>query len=348
MAFLWPTMLWVLLLLPLLVMLYWLAQRRGRSNALHYPALSLVREAMGTGQRLRRHIPPLLFLMGLAALLLAAARPVAVLRLPSEQQTIVLAMDVSGSMRATDVEPNRLAASQNAAKAFIAALPRNVRVSIVAFAGTAQIAQLPTQNHDDLNAAIDSFQLQRGTATGNGILMALAAIFPGSGIDLAALSGREGMIVRSIDDVLGSEANHERPPTVQPGSYNTAAVIMLTDGQRNTGVDPMLAAQWAADRGVRVYTVGVGTPEGTVIEFEGWSMRVRLDEDTLREVAKLTKAEYFNAASAQDLMKVYETLHSRLTLEKRETEVSSLLALVGALIIILAATLSLWWYGRVL
>ncbi|MPM81033.1 hypothetical protein SDC9_128084 [bioreactor metagenome] len=147
-----------------------------------------------------------------------------------------------------------------------------------------------------------------------------------------------------------NDASGERTPAapVMPGSYNSAAIVMLTDGQRNTGVDPMLAAQWAADRGVRVYTVGVGTPEGTAIEFEGWSMRVRLDEETLKTVARLTKAEYFNAASAQDLMTVYETLHSRLTVEKRETEVSSLLALVGALFIILAATLSIWWYGRVI
>ena len=350
MEFLWPTMLWLLLILPLLLLVYWLAQRRRRSTALHYPALSLVREAMGAGQRIRRHIPPLLCFIGLAALLLAAARPVATLRLPLEQQTIVLAMDVSGSMRATDVEPNRLVAAQNAAKAFIAALPRNVRVSVVAFAGTAQIAQLPTQNHDDLKAAIDSFQLQRGTATGNGILMALAAIFPGSGVDLAALTGRDGMFARSIDEVISGGTGPQRmpPAPVQPGSYNSAAIVMLSDGQRNTGVDPILAAQWAADRGVRVYTVGVGTPEGTVIEFEGWSMRVRLDEETLKQVAKVTKAEYFHAATAQDLLKVYETLHSRLTLEKRETEVSSLLALAGALFIILAVTLSLWWYGRVL
>ncbi|QNP49805.1 VWA domain-containing protein [Diaphorobacter aerolatus] len=348
MAFLWPGMLWLLLLLPLLVLVYWLAQRRRRTTALDYPALSLVREAMGVGQRMRRHIPPLLCFIGLAALLLAAARPLAKLSLPSDKQTIVLAMDVSGSMRATDVEPNRLVAAQNAAKAFIAALPRNVRVSVVAFAGTAQIAQLPTQNHEDLNAAIDSFQLQRGTATGNGILMALAAIFPGSGIDLAALSGRDGMHTRSIDEAMNNDARRAPPAPVEPGSFNSAAIVMLSDGQRNTGVDPMLAAQWAADRGVRVYTVGVGTPEGTVIEFEGWSMRVRLDEETLKTVAKVTKAEYFHAATAQDLLKVYETLHSRLTLEKRETEIASLLSLAGALFIILAATLSLWWYGRVM
>jgi len=190
MVFLWPSLLWLLLILPLLVLLYlWLLRRR-KVQALAYPGLALVRQALGSRAQWRRHLPPLLFLLGLAALLLAAARPLAVLKLPSEQQTIILAMDVSGSMRATDVEPDRLTAAQNAAKAFIEELPRHVRVGVVAFAGTAQLAQLPTQSHDDLLKAIDSFQLQRGTATGNGIMVALATLFPDAGIDIAALGGR--------------------------------------------------------------------------------------------------------------------------------------------------------------
>ncbi len=350
MEFLWPAMLWSLLVLPLLVLCYWLALRRRKAVAVDYPALSLVRTAQGRWAGVRRHVPPLLFLVALTALLLAAARPIAALRLPMDKQTIVLAVDVSGSMRANDVQPTRLAAAQAAAKAFIAQLPRNVRVAVVAFAGTAQIAQLPTQNHDDLNAAIDAFQLQRGTATGNGMLMSLAAIFPGSGIDLAALSGREGMFARNMDDVLNGDAQGPIPAQapVKPGSFNTAAIIVLSDGQSNSGVDPLLAAHWAADRGVRVYTVGVGTPEGSVINFEGWSMRVRLDEETLKNIAQITQAEYFQAASAQELMRVYETLHSRLTLEKRETEISALLALAGAALVLLAAALSMWWHGRVL
>ena len=143
MVFLWPSLLWLLLILPLLVLLYlWLLRRR-KVQALAYPGLALVRQALGSRAQWRRHLPPLLFLLGLAALLLAAARPLAVLKLPSEQQTIILAMDVSGSMRATDVEPDRLTAAQNAAKAFIKELPRHVRVGVVAFAGTAQLAQLP-------------------------------------------------------------------------------------------------------------------------------------------------------------------------------------------------------------
>ena len=348
MVFLWPSLLWLLLILPLLVLLYlWLLRRR-KVQALAYPGLALVRQALGSRAQWRRHLPPLLFLLGLAALLLAAARPLAVLKLPSEQQTIILAMDVSGSMRASDVEPDRLTAAQNAAKAFIKELPRHVRVGVVAFAGTAQLAQLPTQSHDDLLKAIDSFQLQRGTATGNGIMVALATLFPDAGIDIAALGGRQAMRVLPMDQVTRPEPEQKTFTPVAPGSYRSAAIIMLTDGQRTTGVDPLEAAQWAADRGVRVYTVGVGTVQGEVIGFEGWSMRVRLDEDTLKAVALRTNAEYFHAATAQDLRKVYETLSSRISMETKETEVTALLALAGAALMLLAGALSVWWFGRVL
>jgi len=351
MTFLWPTFLWSLLALPLAVLLYlWLLKRR-RATALHYPSLGLVRAALGPGNRWRRHVPPLLFLLALAALLLASARPLAVLTLPSRQQTIILAMDVSGSMRASDVAPDRITAAQNAAKAFIAELPRHVRVGIVAFAGSAQIAQQPTQNREDLHAAIDSFQLQRGTATGNGIMLALAALFPDAGIDMAALAiaPRRGMRPQSMDDVYRRQDDGAQPFTpVAPGSYNAAAIIMLTDGQRTTGVDPLDAAQWAADRGVRVYTVGVGTTAGETIDFQGWSMRVRLDEETLKAVAQRTQAEYFHAATAEDLQTVYQTLSSQITTDKKETEISALLALLGAVWMLAAASLSLWWFGRVL
>ena len=348
MVFLWPTLLWLLLIVPLLVLVYgWLVRRR-RKSAMGYSSLALVREAIGTGPQLRRHIPPLLFLLALVALLLAAARPLAVIALPSKDQTIVLAMDVSGSMHATDVEPDRLTAAQNAAKAFISDLPRHVRVGIVAFAGSAQLAQLPTQNHEDLVKAIDSFQLQRGTATGNGIMLSLATLFPDAGIDMSALGGRQAMHPRALQDMGQQEALAKTFTPVAPGSYNTAAIIMLTDGQRTTGVDPLEAAQWAADRGVRVYTVGVGTVEGDTIGFEGWSMRVRLDEETLKAVAARTQAEYFHAASAEDLTRVYQTLSSKFIVEKKETEISALFALAGAALALLAAGLSVWWYARVL
>ena len=350
MNFLWPEFLWLLVLTPVLVLFYlWLLKRK-KKNALRYASLSIVREAMGTSQSIRRHIPPALFLLALIALLVAAARPMAVISLPSQQETIILAMDVSGSMRATDVKPNRLVAAQNAAKAFLAELPRNVRVAIVSFAGTAQVVQPATLSREDLVTAIDKFQMQRATAIGSAIVVSLAELFPDAGIDLAAMTyGRERPRGVAIDkankDDKGAKKDQE---PVAPGSYNNAAIILLTDGQRTTGVDTMEAAKMAADKGVRVYTVGIGTVDGETIGFEGWSMRVRLDEETLKAVASKTGAEYFYAGTAENLKKVYETLSSRLTVVKKETEISSLFALAGAALAVLAAGLSLAWFNRIL
>ena len=345
MNFLWPQFLWLLALLPVLLLLYVALLRRKKKLALRYASLSLVREAMGGGQSVRRHIPPLLFLLAIAAMLIAAARPMAVVVLPSNQQTIILAMDVSGSMRATDVLPNRLVAAQEAAKAFIKDLPRTVKVGIVAFAGSAQVAQLPTVNHDDLMTAIDGFQLQRATATGNAIVVSLATLFPDQGIDVANFGPPSRS--RGVPIEQAGRAPPKAFVPVAPGSYTSAAIIMLTDGQRTTGVDPLDAAQIAADRGVRVYTVGVGTREGDTIGFEGWSMRVKLDEETLKAIATKTQAEYFYAGTAADLKKVYDMLSSRLAVEKRETEISALFALAAAALALLAATLSMWWFHRV-
>ncbi len=348
--FLWPQFLWLLAVLPLLVLLYWWILRRRKKVALRYASLSIVREAMGRTSGWRRHIPPLLLLLAFGAMLLAAARPVATITLPSTQQTIILAMDVSGSMRATDVLPNRLVASQNAAKAFLKELPRHVKVGIVAFAGSAQVVQPVTLSREDLNTAIDKFQMQRATAIGSAIVVALSELFPGQ-VDLASVTyGRASNDPFAPQGRAIDQPQTEKKPfePVPPGSYGSAAIILLTDGQRTTGVDTDEAAKMAADRGVRVYTVGVGTVDGEVIGFEGWSMRVRLDEDTLKAVARDTKGEYFYAGTAENLKQVYESLSTRLTVEKKETEVSGLLALAAAVLVLLSASLSLFWFNRVL
>jgi Ca-activated chloride channel family protein len=251
-------------------------------------------------------------------------------------------------MRATDVQPNRLVAAQDAAKAFIADQPPFTRIGIVSFAGTAALVQPPTQSREDLIAAIDRFQLQRATAIGSGIIVSLAAIFPDAGIDISQFS--QGRDNRGAALDRPKQAEKEKAPVkpVPPGSYPSAVIILLTDGQRTTGPDPLEAAKLAADRGVRVFTVGIGTKEGEVIGFEGWSMRVRLDEDTLKQVANITQGEYFYAGTAVDLKKVYENLNSRLVLEKKETEISALFAGAGALLALVAAALSVLWFHRIL
>ena len=341
MTFIWPEMLWGLLAVPLLIGLYvWLLRRR-KKTALRYASLSLVKEAMGKRLAWRRHLPPALLLTAVTALLVAAGRPAAVISLPSAEKTIVLAMDVSGSMRATDVLPDRFTAAKDAAKAFVAELPRSVRIAVVQFAGTAAVVQAPTLSRDDVVAAIDRFQLQRGTAIGSGIVLSLATLFPDAGIDLSQITGQ-----RAMPPAPGDKPQAEFTP-VAPGSYGSAAIILLTDGQRTAGPDPVEAAKMAADRGVRVYTVGVGTKEGEIIGFEGWSMRVRLDEETLKNIANMTRADYFYAGTAADLKKVYQGLSTRLIVEKKETEISALFAAGGALLVVLAAGLSVWLFGRV-
>jgi len=346
MSFLWPNMLWLLLAVPALVALYLLLLRRRKKAVVRFASMALVKEAMGTGQRLRRHLPPLLFLVALVLMIAAVARPAAVITLPSQHETVVLAMDVSRSMLAEDVQPNRITAAQAAARAFIAEQPTRTRIAIVAFAGTASVVQAPTNSHEDLLAAIDRFQLQRATAIGNAIIVSLATIFPEARIDIAAVNNtrRGGGI--PLEQNPAPNAPAFKP--VPPGSYASAVIILLTDGQATTGVDPIEAARMAADRGVRVFTVGIGTKEGEILRTEGWSMRVRLDEESLKTIADLTRGEYFYAGTAVDLKKVYENLHAKLVLETRQTEISALFAALAAVFAVLAGGLSVLWFNRIL
>jgi Ca-activated chloride channel family protein len=250
-------------------------------------------------------------------------------------------------MRAADVQPSRIAAAQAAAKAFVADQPSNVRIGVVSFAGTASIVQMPTHNREDIIAAIDRFQLQRATAIGSGIIVSLAAIFPDAGIDVSSfIYGREGP--RGVPLDQSRKTDKPAPKPVPPGSYTSAAIILLTDGQRTTGPSSIEAAQMAADRGVRVFTVGIGTTSGETLGFEGWSMRVRLDEASLKAIANLTHGEYFYAGTANDLKKVYQSLNSRLVLEKKETEITALFSAAAAVTALISGLLSLLWFNRIL
>ncbi|MEP7062281.1 MAG: VWA domain-containing protein [Betaproteobacteria bacterium] len=346
MKFLWPQWLWLATILPLLVAGYVLMLRRRNWRALRYASLSIVAEALGGGHRWRRHVPPALMLVALAALIVAVARPMATVTLPSQHETIILAMDVSGSMRAADVQPSRIEAAQAAAKAFIADTPSNMRIGIVAFAGTANVVQPATFSRDDLNAAIERFELQRGTAVGSGILVALKMLFPDVEFDLRSYNPRgDPRRGTALGEAKTDPAATFKP--VPPGSYSSAAIILLTDGQTTTGPDPREAAKMAAERGVRVFTVGIGTANGEILGAEGWSMRVRLDEDALKEIAGTTRGDYFYAGNALDLKKVYQDLNSKLVLEKKETEVTALFAAIAGALLLLAVMLSLWWYQRI-
>ena len=346
MKFLWPEFLWLLVLAPLLVALYLWVLRRRQRGAIRYPSLGLVRPAMGPGGAWRRHLPPAVFLLGLVAAILAAARPSALLTLPSHERIIIMAIDVSLSMRASDVQPSRIIAAKEAAKSFVQELPSDLRVGIVSFAGTAALVQAPTRDRDDLVAAIDRLQLDRQTAIGSGILVSLATLFPDDGIDLEpwVLGRRSGPSAM----VKVPEKKAEKKPfqPVEPGSNQSKAIILLTDGRRTTGPHPHDAARMAAERGVRVYTVGFGTAAGAQVPIEGYSIYMAFDEETLKTVADLTRAEYFHASSGAELKKVYETLSSRIVMSKEHTEIAMLLAALSAFLLLVSGALSLLWTNR--
>jgi Ca-activated chloride channel family protein len=347
MTWLWPEMLWLLLLVPAVVVAYLVILRRKQKSALRYASLSVMKDALGAGHRMRRHIPPVLFLAAFTLMIIAIARPAAVVTLPSQHETIILSMDVSGSMRATDVKPSRIAAAQEAARAFVAEQPKSTRIGVVSFAATASVVQSPTHSRDDILAAIERFQLQRGTAVGSGILVALKMIFPDAEFDLRASNPRAQPLKASpLDPQKAADPGDAK--SVPPGSYSSAAIILLTDGQTTTGPDPIESARIAADRGVRVYTVGIGTQSGETIGAEGWSMRVRLDEQALKQIATITQGEYFYAGTAADLQKIYKNLNTKLFFEQRETEISALFAAAAAVLALLSGLLSLLWFNRIL
>lgn len=355
MTFLWPSLLWNLLAVPLLVGLYIHLLRRRKATAVRYASLSMVRQAAGGQATWRRHVPPALFLIGITVLLLAVARPAAVITLASQRAMVLLAMDVSGSMRAADVEPNRMVAAQNAAKEFIKGQPRDVRIGIVSFAGAAFLVQAPTTNKDDLNAAIDRFELQRGTAMGSGLLVSLQTIFPQETFQLPGFGGA-GFGGGGYGDPFGGSplgepqpnaAKKPPPAPVPPGSYASALIIVMTDGQTTTGPDPVEAGRLAADHGVRVFTIGFGSTDGEVVGFGGRYMRAQLDEESLKQVADMTKGQYFRAASAEELKKIYQGLNTQLIKERRETEITAFFAAAAAALMILAAALSMMWFGRI-
>jgi len=341
MQFLWPLALWSLLFIPLMVWGYIWVQRRKQRTVVIYSSLALIKPAMRKTSMWRRHVPPALLAFALSLVLFAASRPVARVALPADYMTLMLAMDVSRSMLAEDVQPSRIVAAQMAAKAFIGELPANVRVGVVSFAANAQLVQAVTQNKEQLIAAIDGFSLQRGTATGSGLLVALNTLMPDVTVNLeTVLYGSE--FSGSLDKTKETKPDSSK---VQPaGSYTGGAIVLLSDGRRTTGADPIEAAKLAASKGVRVYTVAFGTPNGTIPGQSYSSFWTQVDEESLQKIAKITEAEFFRATNAADLKKIYQHLSSKFVLEQRETEISALFIAAALAMLALAFGLSRYWY----
>jgi Ca-activated chloride channel family protein len=340
----WPAMLWLLAILPVVAGLNAWQMARAKRGAQRYVGLSTSVAGASKRSHFLRYLPPVLMFLGLAALLFAVARPEAALMLPGRIETVILAVDTSGSMRAADIKPDRITAARAAATAFLAEQPRQVRVGVVSIAASAAVAQSPTDNRESVVNALERFQLQPGTALGSGLIISLATLMPDAGIDVEQIiSGKPPYPPGGANPRSGAEPFK----AAAPGSYGSAVIVLLSDGQSNMGPDPAAIATIAAERGVRVFTVGVGTPEGATLTVNGWSMRVRLDEEVLKKIASTTRGEYFRAGDAAALKKIYRNLSAKLVLEKQQTmEVTALFAGLGALLSMVAALLSMTWFNR--
>ena len=275
----------------------------------------------------RRHVPPIIFLTGVALLATASARPELALPLPRMEGIVVLTFDISASMAADDVEPTRMVAAKSVGKALVEQRPSSVRIGVVAFGEGGLVVQPPTDDDEALSATIDRLVPQSGTSLGRGILTALNLVSPES--DLS--SG-------DTAPVNGQSPRHSLAPAV---------IVLLTDGENTDPPDPIEAAQMAIDRGVRVHTVGLGTSEGTVVEIDGFNLFTRLNEPVLQEVALLTEGEYFKIEELDDAPMVYEELETEFVVESRETEITSILAGLSTLLLLAGGALSLLWFGRV-
>ena len=331
MSFLWPVMFLLLLLLPVFVGLYVVLYRRRQRAAARYSKLGLVQP---TAQKigLRRHVPAVFFLLALVILVAALARPQAVISVPRVVGTVILAFDVSGSMAANDLKPTRIEAAQAAAQDFVARQPRTVQIGVVAFSDSGVTTQAPTEDRDAILDAIKRLKPERGTSLANGILASMKAI-------------------ADVNPTTNYYSNRTPAPTPSPtplpkGTYTSGMIVLLTDGENNEDPEPLKAAQAAADRGIRIYTVGLGSATGADLKLQGFTVHTQLDEDLLKQISTLTGGAYYNAANAEDLRKVYENINTQLVIKPEETEITSLFAGAGILVMLVGAAFSLLWFSR--
>ena len=364
MDLLWPGFLALLGLIPVIVAIYIWMLRRRRRFAVRYSSLALVREALPDRSRWRRHLPFALFIAALASLVIALGRPVSIVSVPTDQTTIILSIDVSRSMCSTDVQPSRIEAAEAAALSFIQRQGARTQIGIVAFSGFAEIIQPPTTDPEALQSAIESLATGSRTAIGSGLLKGLDAI-----------AEIDPNVAPSVTDT----SSGIEPTPVPKGAYAPDIIVLLTDGVSNTGPAPLDAAQQAVDRGVRVYTIGFGTANGSNFpncnqqfignepfgggQFGGGGQPGRggrqfgggqfgggggfrrgIDEATLKQIADMTGGAYYPASSAGELQNVFQNLPTYLITKHETAEISVVFTAIGALLAALAIALSLLWH----
>jgi Ca-activated chloride channel family protein len=337
MSFIWPPMLLSLALIPLGVLLYRFLDGRRRRRLAAYGGAA----AQGTGRRpgFRSRVPAALLLLGLVVMSVALARPQAVVSLPRQEGTVILAFDVSASMAATDLAPTRIAAAKVAAKDFVARQPSSITIGVVAFSDSGVSVQAPTNDQATVNAAIDRLTPQRGTSVAAGITASLKVI---AAAEAGPFSGDY-----YTNQTPGPSLTPAPTPTpMPPGVHAPAVIILLSDGENNESPDPAAAAQAAADQGVRIYTVGIGSAAGTTVTVEGFQVFTQLDEATLQGISDTTGGTYYAATDAQQLRSVYDNIDTQVVLQPQMTEITSLLAGMSLLLLFAAAMTSLLWLGR--
>jgi len=333
MTFIWPIMLLSLLALPLIAALYVRLQQRRRLLAARVGSMGFVQQANGKTIGARRHIPPLLFFVGLTILALALGRPKTLISLPRVEGTVVLAFDVSGSMAADDMKPTRMEAAKAAAREFVAKQPTLVRIGVVAFSESGLQVQPPTNDRSSILAAIDRLKPARGTSLATGIGAALN-------------------VIATKDRPTNYYTRGTPEPTVEPtpmpsGVYQPASIVLLTDGENTAPPDPLQAVQAAVNRGVRIFTIGVGTPTGATLKVEGFSVHTQLDEATLTQIAQQTGGAYHIAGNEQELQSIYQNLGAEMIIKPEETEVTAVFVAGSVLVLLVGTALSLLWFGRV-
>jgi Ca-activated chloride channel homolog len=333
MSFIWPVMLVLLILVPLFVLLYLRMQRRRKRLAASYGSMGMTLVG-GRDLGWRRHIPIALFLIGLTILLIALARPQTVVSLPRIEGIVMLTFDVSGSMAADDLKPTRMEAAKEAARQFVLSQPPTVQIGVVAFSDSGFTVQVPTNEQEVVLAAIDRLKPERGTSLGNGILVSLDAIAKAQAGDTSSY-------------YTNLTLTPAPTPTPMPkGTYTSAAIVLLTDGENTTSPDPIEAVQTAADRGVRIHTVGIGSAAGSILEIEGYSIRSQLDEAMLQQISRQTDGTYYSAENEQELVAIYSNLNPQLVIRPEEMEVTAVLAGVSIVILLIGAAFSLVWFSR--
>jgi Ca-activated chloride channel family protein len=324
-AFVWPSLLWLLLILPLAVGVYLFVRRYERAT---------------TGSV----ITGALVILGLLSLLLAIARPKVELNLPTRADELMVVLDISGSMSADDVDPNRFEVAKATLKDMIATQPPSTRLGLVTAAATATLIQPSTTEREQLFGALDTVNLQTGSAIGSGLLIGLSELLPAAGIDVQALMN---------DSIRGSDP--DAPPSWEPspnvekpaGSNRSKAMVLISDGGSNVGPDVLQMAELAAKLGIRINTIGIGTREGAVVKAEGVSQRVSLEQTVLADVADITLGKYYEGASAQDLTEIFEAIEASLSFDNRRSlEVSSLVMLLGILLLLVGMASKLARQGR--